>query len=231
VKFMLCSRFVVGLVCLSLAGCPSSDEPLVSRDCAGFENPNADQWKPVALNADQPFVSQSGELRNLRVTNVETEGPYRETAYAPDATQVHCFRLSTLTLTGSDNRFSTEWQFSNIEDRQGQPVEEQRLLLTVTTRVVGQTGAPFSPSYNFWLHNLTDPLNTGADSGGFGNAYYPTRTINGVSYSDVLDSRIPQDGRYGPLALPEADWVRIVIARGVGLVQYELRNGQIFTRQ
>jgi hypothetical protein len=232
VNFMLCSRFFVGLVCLSLAGCPSSDEPLVSRDCAGFENPGAAQWMPVTSNADQAFTSQSGEVRNLRVTNIETDPPYRETEYAPDASQVACIRNSTVTLTGPDNRISTEWQFTNIEDRQGQPIAEQRLLLQVTTRVVGQTGAPFSPSYFFRLHNLTEAFNASVDANGAVHTYYSTRTINGVSYSDVLEESISRDNPYGgPLALPEADWIRIVVARGVGLVQYELRNGQIFTRQ
>jgi hypothetical protein len=203
----------------------------VSRDCAGFENPNAAQWMPFVSSSERAFTSQSGEVRNLRVTNVETEGPYRETQYAPDASQVSCQRDSRLTLTHSDDRVWTEWEFTNIEDRQGQPIGEQRLLLSVVTGVVGQTGPPYSPGYVFTLEDLADPFNASVDSGGIVHAYYPTRTINGVSYSDVLESSIPRDGRYGPLALPAADWVRIVIARGVGLVQYELRNGQIFTRQ
>jgi hypothetical protein len=228
------SRLFVVLACFSLAGCPSSDEPLLSRDCAGFENPGAAQWMPVASNADQAFTSRSGELRNLRVTNIETDPPYRETEYAPDASQVSCIRNSTVTLTGPDIRISTEWEFTNIEDQQGQPIEQQRLLLSVITRVVGQgqTGPPYSPSYNFRLHDLADPFNASVGSSGATRAYYPTRTINGVSYTDVLEASIRRnDASYPPLSLPEADWVRIVIARGAGLVQYELRNGQIFTRQ
>jgi hypothetical protein len=228
----LCARLFVVLTCWSLASCTPDEDPWMSRDCAGFENPNAAQWMPFVSNSERAFTSQSGEVRNLRVTNVETEGPYRETESAPDATQVSCLRNSTITLAGPDTRVSTQWEFTNIEDRQGQPVEDQRLLLSVTTRVIGQTGAPFSPSYFFRLHNLMDPFNASVDANGALHAYYPTRTINGVSYSDVLEESISRDNPYGgPLALPEADWVRIVIARGVGLVQYELRNGQIFTRQ
>lgn len=222
----------MGLVCVLLAACPGSEDPWQSRDCAGFENPNAAHWMPFMSKSEQSFASPSGEVRNLHVTSIQTDPPYRETEPAPDATQVSCLRRSTLTLAGPDNRIATEWQFTNIEDRQGQPIEEQRLLLSVTTRVVGQTGAPFSPSYFFRLYDLTQAFNASIDANGAVHSYYPTRTINGVFYSDVLEESIPRDNPYGgPLALPEADWVRIVIARGVGLVQYELRNGQIFTRQ
>jgi hypothetical protein len=233
VNSMLGSRFFVGLACLSLAGCPSSDDPLVSRDCAGFEDPRAAQWMPVPLNAAQSFANESGEARNLQVTDVKTDPPYRQTGYAADSTQLFCQRSSTLALTGPDNRIWTEWQFAKIEDRQGQPLAEQRLILAVTTVVVDQVGAPYSPIYYFGLENLTGPFNNGFDSGsGVTQAYYLTRTIGGVAYPDVLEASVQRSDRsYGPLSLPEADWVRIVIARGVGLVQYELRNGQIFTRQ
>jgi hypothetical protein len=172
-----------------------------------------------------------GEIRTLVVSEINTDPPYRETGYAPDAAHLSCLRYFTLTLKGSDSRISTEWQFENLEQRQGQPIADQRLTLKVTTSVIGQVDSPFPPPYNFALENLSDPFNVSVDSLNIAHTYYPALTIDGVPYTDVLEASIQRnDGRYMPLFLPEADWVRIVIARGTGLIQYELRNGQIFTR-
>ena len=136
-----------------------------------------------------------------------------------------------MTLTHSEPRISIEWRFINIEDRQGQPIAEQRLLLDITTRVIGQPSPPYAPIYEFALHDLAAPFNSGTYQSGISYTYDPARTINGVAYSDVLEGSIRRDNSsYGPLSVPEADWVRIVIARGPGLVQFELRNGQVFTR-
>ncbi len=221
----------VGLMCLWLAGCRPEEDPPVSRDCTGFENPNADQWMPFVSNAEGAFEGPSGEIRSLRVTHVETQGPYRETQNVPDATHVNCLRTSTLTLTHSDDRITTTWDLVNIEERQGQPIAEQRLTLLVTTSVAAAARPPYPPSYGFRLEDPADPYNSTSDFG-VGHAYHPTRTIDGVVYSDVLEASVQRsDNEYEPLSIPDADWVRIVIARGVGLVQYELRNGQVFTRR
>lgn len=63
--------------------------------------------------------------------------------------------------------------------------------------------------------------------------YEPTRTINGVNYTDVMEQTwTPQEvvQLYPADALPEAVWTRVVFAKNVGLVQFENRSGQVFTR-
>jgi len=61
--------------------------------------------------------------------------------------------------------------------------------------------------------------------------YIPQANINGVSYTDLLEHEfIDNSGRFtrGEV-VDDAKWVRMLLAKNVGLLQYELLSGEAFT--
>ena len=62
-------------------------------------------------------------------------------------------------------------------------------------------------------------------------SYIPEATISGVVYTDLLQHEfIDNSNRFmrGEV-VDDAKWVRMLLAKGVGLLQYELLSGEVFT--
>ena len=60
--------------------------------------------------------------------------------------------------------------------------------------------------------------------------YDDSRMLGTVTYADVFEVTRVASGLNAVAPTPDADWVRIVMARDAGLVEYQLRDGPVFTR-
>lgn len=80
--------------------------------------------------------------------------------------------------------------------------------------------------YLFYLSRLPDP--------GDGSVYSPSRTIGGVSYTDVVEKGVDRQNTqasvFDPRVPNDLAWVRVAYARNVGLVEFELRDGTVYSR-
>jgi hypothetical protein len=105
------------------------------------------------------------------------------------------------------------------------PPEDWTLRLKSTVQFPSSVNV-VTTSYLFYLSLLPDP--------GDGTVYSPSRTIGGIGYNDVVEQSIGREFTQAPVFDPripnELAWVRVAYARNVGLVEFELRDGTVYSR-
>jgi len=88
-------------------------------------------------------------------------------------------------------------------------------------------------STEFLLGNLEAIYNNSV-IGHYDKQYHPTYTISGIEYTDVLDADATASTYVAEHLSSHPDdvaWVRVVIAKNIGLIQDESFNGEIYTHQ
>jgi hypothetical protein len=210
----LCRRTLLASLLALFAGCVSERD-----DCEPFNHPAYQQWWLGPAGTVVRFTNEAGRTYSITVEKVEViDGARGESGT--------CERYALHSLRGGDeHRFSLSFA---QEIGTNAPLDQQRLAMFFTSGLLIQQANTY-----FIVSPVGDPLNVRvlAESGDV-HTYSPTRTIRGVTYTDVLEVTTPpgHPTRTPPAGKFDNTWVRVAVARSVGLLQYELADGQVFTR-
>jgi hypothetical protein len=206
-------RSLLAAIGLPLAGCFAQDE-----DCQPFNHPAYQQWWLGPVGTVVRFVNEAGRVYTLTVEKIEIREQDADEGSSCDRSAIHSLR------GGDGHLFLMTF---DQEIRSTAPLDQQRLLMILVAGLLVSGANAY-----FVVNPVSDPLNVRVLNTGEVLTYSPTRTIRGVTYTDVLEvttppghpGRSPQAGKF------DNTWVRVAVARGVGLLQYELADGQVFTR-
>ena len=202
---------------LSGSGCfSSSTDP--DEICTGFDHPLAGQWAVGAVGDTAWYTSSSGERRSFRIARIEQSTEPK------------------INIVGESG-----WANCSFHRTYHYDVVETALQVTITyfhsrpnpdkqgeERFRAQIDADPSRSPYIFFVEISSPVSATREDEVI--RHDDSRTIGVVTYADVFELTRVGYGLNAVSPLAEADWVRIVMARGAGLVQYELRDGRVFTR-
>lgn len=197
------------------------------KTCPLFEHPSEAIWDPAIPGDVVVFSNQLGNEVRYELKNTIDD---KATA-VPD--RASCVSRSISKYYSDDSNVGFDVIFEHIHpDDDGELVPLAEQFLTYGLEVVKED-MTFGGRVKFLVSTLDSPYNTDAKDIGVCQ-YFPARTINGKEFVDLLERDI---SGYEDIVTYLADypedvaWVRMVIAKGVGLLQYELLNGEIYTRQ
>lgn len=221
------SRLAAGLCAVALlTACPESSG---TRTCAAFGHPAAAAWGQARTGSVLRFGSSAG-ASSYSVTQVRSD-PERSVS-APGSTddEVTCTNRweQRLVLGGASAAFVMT--FEQIEPRRGTPPSEQTLQLKVRPDSSADSQAPWV-EYAFRVDQPAAAVNATSSSGST-RRYDAQRALGGVTYQDVLEEALVDPAKvYASGRTPAAlAWVRVVVARDAGLVQFERLDGSVHTR-
>lgn len=223
-------RFLATLaitVPLLLAGCTNT----ASRLCPGFDHPGGMTWTGNATDGDvRTFADARGDGVTYELRSVERSEPREQGSTDRTDDEVDC-RMSADYLYVSDALdTAVELSFMQLQGEADQPFDEQLLGLQVSVQSpIGRPVIP-GPGFQFSLTDLDSTFNNiNADT--VISSFSATASVGGMDYTEVLEeTRLDGGQRYADGEVPESgQWVRVVLANGVGLVQYELLNGTVYT--
>ncbi len=223
-------RGLVGLAAVPcailLGGCPEASG---TRTCAAFGHPAAAAWGQAPTGAALRFGSPAGPS-SYTVTDVRVDPERSVSVPGSSDDEVTCTmrRQQRLVLDGGSAAFVMT--FEQIEPRRGTPIAEQTLSLKVRPDTSADALAPLV-EYSFRIDQPAAATNA-ASSGGSTRRYDAQRSIGSVNYQDVLEEALVDPAKvYASGRTPAAlAWVRVVVARDAGLVQFERLDGSVHTR-
>jgi len=199
--------------CLLLAGCDGAE-----RICDGFHHPLAEIWtENNGLGEVRTFAGSKGSQRNFVLESVS------------------CYEEADYLYVESNSDVAFSFDFVQEDVRADSAIENQIVRMYVDVQNPVGTSVENIQLTEFWLsdpeliHGQLD--SSDENSNLFIINYIPEATINGVAYTDLLQHEfIDNSGRFtrGEV-LDDAKWVRMLLAKDVGLLQYELLSGEVFT--
>ena len=220
---------------LTLVGCTGGG----TRPCPGFGTPLADQWS-TALNVGDVvnFVSETGATASLELHSRVDSEPYE--GYSRfGADEVTCVAESV-----------RQFNFDNSEvtllvslDQTGFdiPALEAGQTLTLQIRPESPAGEAVGFDYLFFLTEQTrlrypaeyDPDGDTEEASPQAGRFIENLQIGNSTYSYVIEQRF-EDLTPLTSAVPDvnsfAGIVRLILAEGAGLVEFELQNGEVYSR-
>jgi len=149
--------------------------------------------------------------------------------------QVSCYEEADYLYVESNSDVAFSFDFVQEDVRADSAIENQIVRMYVDVQNPVGTSVENIQLTEFWLsdpeliHGQLD--SSDENSNLFIINYIPEATINGVAYTDLLQHEfIDNSGRFtrGEV-LDDAKWVRMLLAKDVGLLQYELLSGEVFT--
>lgn len=197
------------------------------KTCPVFDHPDEPLWDPAVPGNIVVFTNQAGDEVRYELKSTVDDVP----ASVPARFNCVAYSVSSYYDDEKNVGFEVTLEHSipdNAED-DTIPIDQQFLFYTVQ---VVKEDTTYSDKSEFTLNNLEGAINNRL----FGGAvlqFTPTRTINGVTYTDVLErdlSGFENVADYLSAYPDDVAWVRVVVAKNAGLVQYELLNGEIYTR-
>jgi hypothetical protein len=190
------------------------------RTCPAFDFAAADGWAVGQTGDTIRFSNAKGDTTDLRLDRTYVAGP-----------QPALFDGDSPCDIDAEYRYTRDgvnvlWVVLNERQRSANvPPEDWTLNLKITV-VLPPFIDVLDQTYSFALSSLPDP--------GDGSVYSPSRTIGGVSYIDVVEKAIGPEFTQAPINNPripnELAWVRVAYARNVGLVEFQLRDGTVYSR-
>ncbi len=213
-----------------LTGCES-----VSRNCDGFHHPLAAIWTGNAgLGEVQSFVDDNGNRKTYSLRSIDKTGPSVETSNGSDSNSVRCLETAKYQYVQSDADIAYEFDFLQRDARGDQPTEDQNVSLAVNTQ--NPVGVDTDIITRRWweladLEQNTTPDPPEGTTWPSTSRYFPEATIGGNVYVDLLEHTFIDNSQRFTSGLidEEAQWVRVLVAKDFGLVQYELLNGNVYT--
>ena len=213
-----------------LTGCES-----VSRNCEGFHHPDAEIWTGNdGLGEVHSFVDNTGDRKTYILQSIDKTGPRVNTSSGSESNWVRCLETAQYRYVQSNADIAYEFDFLQRDIRADLPTEDHIVSLGVNTQ--NPVGENVDIISNRWwrLNDLelsTTPDPPEGTTWPSAAKYFPEATIDGNIYVDLLQQTyIDNSERFtSGLVDEEAQWVRVLVARDFGLVQYELLNGTVYT--
>lgn len=209
-----------------LAGCVDSG----SRLCNGFDHPTGMIWTGGDVEGStRTYENADGSTVAYVLRGIEESG-VRENRSNESDSEVTCIETADYRYEDDLGDVAFEMQFRQLEARADEPLQDQLVGLDLDIRnPAGTEGAP-GPEFQFNLSDLDgEANNVNADT--VVGRYVPSLGVGGVDYTDLLEQTIlDANDRYSDSGTgPLGQWVRVLIARDTGPVQYELLDGSVFT--
>lgn len=192
--------------------------------CPGFDAPEARHWASTQIGTNLRFRSSTGEVWNFQLKSVHTDaaGPPSGSESGIGGACTPHQTLRYVRLGANDGMRIVFEQFVPDSPSVTPP------SLDILVKAEPPSGT--SMTYVEWSF-VIDPLSASVNQSN-SRRYDAIRSLEGVRYQDVLEDRPQSPGDiYGAMpADPDAAWVRVVLARDIGLLQFELLDGRVFTR-
>ena len=215
-----------------LTGCES-----VSRNCEGFHHPLAEVWTGNdGLGETRLFDDNAGNRKTYTLQSIDKSEPRVATSNGSDSNLVRCFETAHYLYVQSDADIAYSLEFLQKDIRQDQPTENQGVSLVVNTQNPVGTDTDIIvrdwwqiADLDLWINTTPDPPE--GTTWPATSDYFPEATIDGDVYVDLVQHTfIDNSERFtSGLVDEEAQWVRVLVAKGVGLLQYELLDGTVYT--
>ncbi len=148
---------------------------------------------------------------------------------------MNCYEEADYLYVESNSDVTFSFEFVQQDARADSITENQIVRMKVDVQNPVGTSVENVQLTEFWLsdpeliHGQLDP--SAEDKYVFNIYYIPEITINGVVYTDLLQHEFfDNSNRFtrGEV-VDDAKWVRMRLAKDVGLLQYELLSGEVFT--
>lgn len=201
---------------LPLAGCESY--VWVEDVCKAFDHPQASDWVIGAVGDQSTFVDGTAVVAQWRLSRIDASDD--SPTYNSEGQWETCENDRTLWFDRAATDDRLRQRFSQQRSKDG---SRNALFLYLS---------PDDPLYATELRfDLTDAVaHVQSPRSGQAGRHDATRTIGTAQYTDVFEVTLQDLAVLKPGLSSERAWVRAVVARRVGLVQYELRDGRVFTR-
>jgi len=201
---------------------------IATRQCPAFSHPELANWIPETEGDIASFSNSAGETALFTTGALTVSEPYSqegEIGVAEDDIPCSLTAVSSGTSSALYPQLSYEYLYRDIASL---GTQDEPLRLTIT--LSNDEGELLSPKFGFDLLSTSVPVdkNPLAET-----QYFPTLTIGNSQYTDVISQRLAntfvelvQDTN----STPTENIVGVLVARGVGLVQFELANGSVYSR-
>ena len=216
---------------LVLAACGTGG----SRVCTPFDHPEGALWSGTAngdvAGAVRTFAGGTGAPVRFVAEAPVTDDERTVTDHrVDDDDEVTCVKGAEYRHVADDRSVAWSLRFRQTESRSGQPFENQLLKLDIEVESPPGMDIP-DHLFRFPLLSLLDSSSNNFTSDTATGRYLASAAIGGTVYTDVLErTLIDRDALFAREETADAArWVRVVVARGAGLVEYELLDGTIYT--
>ncbi len=214
-----------------LSACDSTDDEIptiATRLCPEFSHPDLTSWIPETEGDITSFSNDAGETALFTSGELVLNMPFTERG-DPGQLQndISCRLVAERLVTSSSlyPQFTYEYTYSDITNLSTQ---DEPLRLTIS--LSSDEGESLSQLFGFDLANGVvpegrHPLHE--------TQYFPTLVINNNSYANVISQSLMS---HIAQLLSDTDQtaeqniVKVLVARGVGLIQFELADGRIYSR-
>jgi len=228
---MLFHRIIPVLVsgCFLLTGCGGNE-----RMCNGFYHPLAEIWtENNGLGELRTFAGSDGSQKNYVLESISRSEPRIEVFRGSGESSVGCIENEQYLYVESNSDLGFNFYFLQDDTGANSTIENQPVSLYVDVQNPVGTPVDAFRLVQFQLNDLEQQNQLGGsdDNSPLKISYIPETTINGVVYTDLLQHEfIDNSNRFtrGEV-VDDAKWVRMLLAKNVGLLQYELLNGEVFT--
>ncbi len=224
-------RILAVFICtFVLTGCES-----VSRNCDGFNHPLAEAWTGNdGLGETRSFVDNAGNRKTYALQSIDKTVPRVNTSNGSDSNLVPCYETAQYPYVQTNADIAYSLDFLQRQVRGDQPIDNQSVTLVVNTQNPVGTDTDIIVRDWWYVDDLefNTTLNPTEDTTWPGNgSYFPEATIDGNVYLDLLQHTfIDNSERFTSGSVDEeAQWVRLLVAKDFGLLQYELLNGTVYT--
>lgn len=223
---------VLAFGCLLLAGCDETSE----RMCDGFNHPLAEIWtENNGLGEVRAFAGSDGSQRNYVLESIVRSQPRIATGRGSDPNLVRCLESADYLYVESNSDVAFSFDFVQEDVRADSTIDNQTVRMKVDVQNPVGTSVENVQLTEFRLDDPEryDRLDSPNENSNLFNIFFiPEATINGVNYTDLLQHEFfDNSDRFnrGGEVVDDAKWVRMLLAKDVGLIQYELLSGEVFT--
>jgi len=180
------------------------------------------------------FTGSAGGQKSYLLESIFRSEPRVETFRGSGPNSVGCLEEAQYLYVESNSDVAFVFDFVQDDIGVDSTIENQRVSLYVDVQnPIGNSVDTFRSIqfqvYDLERHNQLSLSND--DNNSHKISYIPEATINGVVYTDLLQHEfIDNSNRFTTgEVVDDAKWVRMLLAKGVGLLQYELLSGEVFT--
>ncbi|WP_088919708.1 hypothetical protein [Granulosicoccus antarcticus] len=203
--------------------------------CDGFHHPLAEVWtENNGLGEVRTFTDLSGNRKSYVLQSIERTSPRENIVNGSDPNRVSCLESAEYLYVESSSDMAFEFDILQRDVRADQPTEDQTVRLTFNVQNPVGTDTDMGTLIRFELDDLAFNNLLGSTDGSTNPReieYIPQATVNNEVYADLLQHTfIDNSTRFTDGVVDEqAQWVRVLLAKDIGLLQYELLNGTVYT--
>jgi len=196
-----------------------------TRQCPEFYHPVASRWMPSSAGSTVKFKADNGETVLYRLSSAWKNKPYTEgDESAQSAGDILCKLSQSLTYTSDALDHSIKFTFIQSEDLTIEPMNQYLSLQATVSRIDDK---PLPYQFNWFLSSLEDNERVDRKSV---STYSERREIDGHLYTHALEeTKLSTSAAHELASEPTLAIVRMVLADGIGLQQFELSSGRVYT--